>query len=93
MLALVVLPPLDAALSQQDSSGLRELGMRWRVPWPFLPWATVLATGGLPVMVSARRTETVPDPGAPFWQAEKERLKRDFPQQDIWIMQYEGRLI
>jgi hypothetical protein len=28
-----------------------------------------------------------------FWQAEKERLKREFEQEEIWIMQYEGRLI
>jgi hypothetical protein len=28
-----------------------------------------------------------------FWQAEKERLKEEFNQEDIWIMQYEGRLI
>ncbi len=28
-----------------------------------------------------------------FWQAEKERLKTEFDQEEIWIMQYEGRLI
>jgi hypothetical protein len=28
-----------------------------------------------------------------FWQAEKERLKADFDQEDIWIRQYEGRRI
>ena len=28
-----------------------------------------------------------------FWQAEKERLKTEFNQEDIWIIQYEGRLI
>jgi hypothetical protein len=28
-----------------------------------------------------------------FWQAEKERLKIEFHQQDIWIVQYEVRLI
>ncbi len=28
-----------------------------------------------------------------FWQAEKERLKEEFAQEDIWIMQYEGRRI
>jgi hypothetical protein len=28
-----------------------------------------------------------------FWQAEKERLKGEFDQEEIWIMQYEGRLI
>jgi hypothetical protein len=28
-----------------------------------------------------------------FWQAEKERLKVEFDQEDIWIMQYEGRRI
>jgi len=28
-----------------------------------------------------------------FWQAEKERLKREFAQEDIWIVQYEGRLL
>jgi hypothetical protein len=26
-----------------------------------------------------------------FWQAEKERLKVEFDQEEIWIMQYEGR--
>lgn len=26
-----------------------------------------------------------------FWQAEKERLKVEFEQEEIWIMQYEGR--
>src|ERR1700682_4809333 len=26
-----------------------------------------------------------------FWEAEKERLKREFDQEDIWIIQYEGR--
>jgi hypothetical protein len=25
-----------------------------------------------------------------FWQAEKERLKAEFEQEEIWIMQYEG---
>src|SRR5438045_765632 len=28
-----------------------------------------------------------------FWQAEKGRLKAEFDQEEIWIMQYEGRLI
>jgi hypothetical protein len=28
-----------------------------------------------------------------FWQAEKERLKEEFNQEEIWIIQYEGRLI
>ena len=28
-----------------------------------------------------------------FWQAEKERLMVDFDQEEIWIMQYEGRRI
>ena len=28
-----------------------------------------------------------------FWQAEKERLKVEFGQEEIWIMQYEGRRI
>lgn len=28
-----------------------------------------------------------------FWQEEKERLKADFNQEEIWIIQYEGRLI
>jgi hypothetical protein len=28
-----------------------------------------------------------------FWQAEKERLKREFDQEEIWIIQYEGRRI
>ncbi len=28
-----------------------------------------------------------------FWQAEKERLKTEFDQEEIWIMQYEGRRI
>jgi len=28
-----------------------------------------------------------------FWQAEKERLKAEFDQEEIWIMQYEGRRI
>jgi hypothetical protein len=28
-----------------------------------------------------------------YWQAEKERLKAEFEQQEIWIMQYEGRRI
>jgi hypothetical protein len=28
-----------------------------------------------------------------FWQAEKERLKVEFAQEEIWIMQYEGRRI
>ncbi|HUG91863.1 MAG TPA: hypothetical protein VML55_13580 [Planctomycetaceae bacterium] len=26
-----------------------------------------------------------------FWQAEKERLKAEFDQEDIWMIQYEGR--
>lgn len=28
-----------------------------------------------------------------FWQAEKGRLKEEFGQEEIWIMQYEGRLL
>ena len=28
-----------------------------------------------------------------FWQAEKARLKVEFEQEEIWIMQYEGRRI
>jgi hypothetical protein len=28
-----------------------------------------------------------------FWQAEKERLKTEFHQEEIWILQYQGRLI
>ena len=28
-----------------------------------------------------------------FWLAEKERLKAEFDQEEIWMMQYEGRLI
>jgi len=28
-----------------------------------------------------------------FWQEEKERLKAEFDQEEIWIMQYEGRRI
>ena len=28
-----------------------------------------------------------------FWEAEKERLKAEFDQEEIWIIQYEGRLI
>src|ERR1017187_2202982 len=28
-----------------------------------------------------------------YWQAEKERLKDEFDQEEIWIIQYEGRLI
>ena len=28
-----------------------------------------------------------------FWKAEKERLKVEFGQEDIWIIQYEGRMI
>jgi hypothetical protein len=28
-----------------------------------------------------------------FWQAEKERLKKKFGQQEIWIIQYKGRRI
>lgn len=28
-----------------------------------------------------------------FWQAEKERLKTEFDQEEIWIIQYEGRRI
>ena len=26
-----------------------------------------------------------------FWREEKERLKEEFDQEEIWIMQYEGR--
>jgi hypothetical protein len=26
-----------------------------------------------------------------FWEAEKERLKTEFDQEEIWIIQYEGR--
>ena len=28
-----------------------------------------------------------------FWRAEKERLKVEFDQEEIWIIQYEGRRI
>lgn len=28
-----------------------------------------------------------------FWLEEKERLKEEFDQEEIWIIQYEGRLI
>jgi hypothetical protein len=28
-----------------------------------------------------------------FWHAEKERLKAEFDQDEIWIIQYEGRVI
>jgi hypothetical protein len=28
-----------------------------------------------------------------FWQAEKERLKAEFDQEEIWIVQYHGRRI
>lgn len=28
-----------------------------------------------------------------FWQTEKERLKSELDQEEIWIMQYEGRRI
>jgi hypothetical protein len=28
-----------------------------------------------------------------FWQTEKERLKAEFGQEEIWIVQYEGRRI
>ena len=28
-----------------------------------------------------------------FWQAEKERLKTEFDQEEIWIIQYEGRRV
>jgi hypothetical protein len=28
-----------------------------------------------------------------FWEAEKERLKVEFDQEEIWIIQYEGRRI
>ena len=28
-----------------------------------------------------------------FWQEEKERLRTEFEQEEIWIMQYEGRLL
>jgi hypothetical protein len=28
-----------------------------------------------------------------FWQAEKERLKDEFDQEDVWIIQYEGRRV
>jgi len=30
---------------------------------------------------------------ARFWKAEKEQLKVEFDQEEIWIMQYEGRRI
>jgi hypothetical protein len=29
----------------------------------------------------------------PFWQDEKERLKAEFNQDEIWIIQYEGRRV
>jgi hypothetical protein len=32
-------------------------------------------------------------PDLNFWRAEKERLKDEFQQEEIWIIQYEGRLI
>jgi hypothetical protein len=32
-------------------------------------------------------------PDIRFWQAEKQRLKAEFDQEDIWIIQYEGRQI
>ena len=28
-----------------------------------------------------------------FWEAEKERLKAEFDQEEVWIVQYEGRRI
>ena len=28
-----------------------------------------------------------------FWLAEKERLKEEFDQEEIWIIQYEGRVL
>ena len=28
-----------------------------------------------------------------FWEAEKERLKDEFDQEEIWIIQYEGRRV
>ncbi|MCI0376818.1 MAG: hypothetical protein L0215_04380 [Gemmataceae bacterium] len=28
-----------------------------------------------------------------FWRKEKERLKAEFHQEEIWIVQYEGRII
>jgi hypothetical protein len=28
-----------------------------------------------------------------FWQAEKDRLKTELDQEDIWIIQYEGRRV
>jgi hypothetical protein len=28
-----------------------------------------------------------------FWESEKERLKTEFDQEEIWIIQYEGRRI
>jgi hypothetical protein len=28
-----------------------------------------------------------------YWQAEKEQLKAEFDQEEIWIIQYEGRVI
>ena len=28
-----------------------------------------------------------------FWQAAKEQLKDEFAQEEIWIIQYEGRLV
>jgi hypothetical protein len=28
-----------------------------------------------------------------FWEAEKERLKAEFHQEEIWIIQYEGRRV
>lgn len=30
---------------------------------------------------------------AGFWRAEKERLKAEFDQEEIWMIQYQGRLI
>jgi hypothetical protein len=30
---------------------------------------------------------------ARLWQAEKERLKAELEQEDIWIIQYEGRVL
>ncbi len=32
-------------------------------------------------------------PDLRFWQAEKERLKTEFDQEEIWMIQYEGRRI
>jgi hypothetical protein len=28
-----------------------------------------------------------------FWQSEKQRLRAEFDQEEIWIIQYEGRMI